>query len=78
MIASIDIDQCPHVELKIFHDREAQVGDFRLRAVSLFSWSVEQNARDTQMTTCMTEGATLARACTPLSKSEEKERLLAV
>jgi len=23
----------------------------RLRAVSLFSWSVEQNARDTQMTT---------------------------
>ena len=27
------------------------------------------------MTTCMTEGATLARACTPLTKSEEKERL---
>ena len=28
-----------------------------LRAVSLFSWSVEQNARDTQMTTRLTEGA---------------------
>ena len=71
----------------------------RLRAVSLFSWSVEQNARDKQMTTRVTEGArrerhdalvsrvsrlrrsTLARACTPLTKftkSEEKERLLAV
>ena len=64
----------------------------RLRAVSLFSWSVEQNAGDTQMTTRVTEGArrerhvsrvsrlrlsTLARACTPLTKSEEKERLLA-
>ena len=72
----------------------------------LFSWSVEQNARDTQMTTRVTEvarrerlfssraaalvsrvsrlcrstlaHATLARACTALSKSEEKERLLAV
>ena len=29
----------------------------RLRAVSLLSWSVEQNARDTQMTTRVTEGA---------------------
>ena len=29
----------------------------RLRAVSLFSWSVEQNARDTQMTMRVTEGA---------------------
>ena len=29
----------------------------RLRAVSLFSWSVEQNARDTQITTRVTEGA---------------------
>ena len=28
----------------------------RLRAVSLYSWSVEQNARDTQMTTRVTEG----------------------
>ena len=44
----------------------------RLRAVSLFSWSVEQNARDTQMST------RVARACTPLTKSEEKERMLAV
>ena len=76
----------------------------RLRAVSLFSWSVEQNARDTQMTTRVTGEArqkravsvftsraaalvsrvsqlrrlTFARAsaCTPLTKSEEKERLL--
>jgi len=31
-------------------------GKCRLRAVSLFSWSVEQNARDTQMTTRVTEG----------------------
>ena len=29
----------------------------RLPAVSLFSWSVEQNARDTTMTTRVTEGA---------------------
>ena len=29
----------------------------RLRAVSIFSWSVEQNARDTQMTTRVTEVA---------------------
>ena len=29
----------------------------RLRAVSLFSWSIEQNARDTQLTTRVTEGA---------------------
>ena len=32
----------------------------RLRAVSLFSWSVEQNARDTQMTTRVTEVPHLA------------------
>ena len=62
----------------------------RLRAVSLFSWSVEQNPRDTQMITRVTKGAalvsrvlrlrhsTLARACTLLTKSEEKEILLAV
>ena len=64
----------------------------RLRVVSLFSWSVEQNARDTQMTTRVTEGARQAlsflasrgfaaqrsRACTSLTKSEEKDRLLAV
>ena len=78
----------------------------RLRAVSLFSCSVEQSARDTQMTTRVTEGArrerhsnyfllglppsllasrvsrlrrsTLACASTPLTRSEEKERLLAV
>ena len=35
----------------------------RPRAVSLFSWSIEQNTRDTQMTTRVTEGARqLARA----------------
>ena len=67
----------------------------RLRAVSHFSCSVEQNARDTQMTTRVTEGArrvpsflasrvsrlrrsTLAGTCTSLTKSEEKDRLLAV
>ena len=69
----------------------------RLRAVSLFSWSFEQNVRDTQMTMRVTKGArrerqaaalvscllrlcrsTLALACTPLTESEEKERLLAV
>ena len=45
----------------------------RLQAVSLFSWSVEQNARDTQMTTRVNEGARALR-----TKSEEKERLVAV
>ena len=48
----------------------------------------EQNARDTQMTTRVTERlppwflalrrSTLVRACTPLTKSEENERLLTV
>ena len=49
----------------------------RLRTVSLFSWSVEQNVRDTQMTTRVTKGASLmlALARAPLTKSEEKERL---
>lgn len=69
----------------------------RLRTVSLLSLSVERNARDTQMTTCETEGtrrerhdkalvsrvlqlfhSTQVHACTPLTKSDEKERLLAV
>ena len=69
----------------------------RLRTVSLLSLSVERNARDTQMTTCETEGtrrerhdkalvsgvlqlcrSTLVRACTPLTKSDEKERVLTV
>ena len=31
----------------------------RLRAVSLFSWTVEQNVRDTQTTTRVTKGARL-------------------
>ena len=60
-------------------------GGGRLQAVSHFSWSFEQNARDTQMTTRVVEGArrerpsfltscgesrsTLARACTPLGRS---------
>ena len=39
--------------------------DTRLRAVSLFSWSVEQNARDTQITTRVTEGA--RHAASPLN-----------
>ena len=42
-------------------DRERQ------RAVSIFSWSIEQNARDTQMTTRVTEGARWER--------HDKERL---
>ena len=80
----------------------------RLRAVSLFSWSIKQNARDTQMTTQVywrretgevrkkrdslfssraaahvsrnsrLRRSTLARVCTPLTKSKENERLLAV
>ena len=37
----------------------------RLRAVSLFSWSVEENARGTQMTTRVTEGARRAGGCRP-------------
>ena len=40
----------------------------RLRAVSLFSWSVEQNARDTQMTTRGTEGARRERHVTLVSR----------
>ena len=32
-------------------------GCYTIRAVSLFSWSVNQNARETQMTTRVTEGA---------------------
>ena len=36
--------------------RQVCIGRPRLRAVSLFSWSVEQNAGDTQMTTRLTEG----------------------
>ena len=43
-------------------------GDHRRRAVSLFSWSVEENARDTQMTTRETEGARRER--------HDKRRLL--
>ena len=57
----------------------------RPRAATLFSYSVEQNARDTKVITRVTEGAIRERsplacalACTPLTKSEEKERLFAV
>ena len=35
----------------------ARLPQIRLRVVSLFSWPVEQNAQDTQMTTGVTEGA---------------------
>ena len=49
----------------------------RLQAVSLFSQTLEQNARDTHMTTRLTEGARRSRL-RALTKSEEKERLLAV
>ena len=81
------------IKLRTLNSQHPQ--NHRLRAVSLFPWSVAQNTRDTQMTTRVTEGAkrerhdlvsrvsrprrsTLARACTLLTKSEEKERLLAV
>ena len=39
------------------HSDSEELSKDRLRAVSLFSWSVEQNARDTQMTTRVTEAA---------------------
>ena len=42
----------------------------RLRAVSLFSWSVEQNSRDTQMTTRVTEGV---RALPILNLKKKRE-----
>ena len=51
----------------------------RLRAVSLFFCSPSSKTRDTQMATRVTDGASpLPRACIALTKSEEKERLLAV
>ena len=63
----------------------------RLRAVSLFSWSVQQNVRDTQMTTRVTKGARLPpsflasrgfaaqRSRAPPSLNlKKKKRLLAV
>ena len=36
-------------------------GSRKLPAVSRFSWSVEQNAREKQMTTRVTEGALVSR-----------------
>ena len=44
------------------------VEEYRLQAVSFFSWSVEQNARDTQRTTRVTEDARQERrlAASPL------------
>ena len=47
---------------------------------SLFSLSVERNARDTQMTTRVTEGgrgSTFARACAPLAIYVYRSRLWA-
>ena len=50
----------------------------RLRAVSFFC-SPSSKTRDTQLATRVTDGASpLPRACIALTKSEEKERLLAV
>ena len=49
----------------------------RLRAVSLFFCSPSSKTRDTQMATRVTDGAS-PRACISVTKSEEKERLLAV
>ena len=49
----------------------------RLRVVSLFSWSVEQNARDTQITTRVSERRFATRRSRarslPLTKSEKKK-----
>ena len=36
-------------------------GSGKLRLVSPFSWSVEQNARETQISTRVTEGAVVSR-----------------
>ena len=47
----------PPIEIVTRGGSYLRSGDHRQRAVSLFSWSVEQNARDTQMTTRVTEGA---------------------
>ena len=44
-------DKTRNISLQLF------LQQCRLRAVSLFSWSVELNARDTQITTRVTEGA---------------------
>ena len=52
---------------------ESDHSNRRLRAVSLFSWSVEQNARNTQMTTRVTEGARRER---PLPRSRSRTRAL--
>ena len=41
--------------------RVCEQAGHRLRAVCLFSWSVEQNVRDTQMTTRLTKDARLER-----------------
>ena len=46
--------------------RRIRILSVKLRAVSLFSWSVEQNARDTQITTRVTEGASFIRRGSPL------------
>ena len=48
---------------------ESDHSNRRLRAVSLFSWSVEQNAGDTQMTMRVTEGARRER---PLPRSRTR------
>ena len=43
------------IKLRTLNSQHPQ--NHRLRAVSLFPWSVAQNTRDTQMTTRVTEGA---------------------
>ena len=52
----ISISKAEHLT-SFWYKGPGELGNGRLRAVSLFSWSVEQNARDTQMTTRVTEGA---------------------
>ena len=48
----------------------------RLRVGSLFSWSIEQNARDTQMTTRVTEGARRPPRCLAASPLNAPVRAL--
>ena len=58
------------------------VRDRALVVVSFFSRSVEQNAQETKLTKrspfFLRLAALLARAWTPIAKSEEKLRLLSV
>jgi len=55
----------PPTQILHKHCFQFLLGRLRLRAVSLFSRSVAQNARDTKMTTRVTEGPRRERHCRP-------------